>query len=151
MAKNTMLVIHIQGFCTCEFTHGFNLYILGYLFAYLFLYFIIYSFYFIIHQSYYSNFISYMVYISQSQIPSVNFLPLSLCSEWKKFTKHSRNVQKCKNWKCHIPGNDLCSIYFTLYMSVVNLSRDDKVYWSMRISYLKTLWHYVWRILYTGI
>ena len=30
-----MLVIHMLGFCTCGFTHGFNLYILGYLFAYL--------------------------------------------------------------------------------------------------------------------
>ena len=41
MAKKTMLVIHMLGFSTCGFTHGFNLYILGYVFAYLFLYFII--------------------------------------------------------------------------------------------------------------
>ena len=41
MAKKTMLVIHMLGLCTCGFTHGFNLYILGYVFAYLFLYFII--------------------------------------------------------------------------------------------------------------
>ena len=41
MAKKTMLVIHMLGFCTCGFTHAFNLYILGYVFAYLFFYFII--------------------------------------------------------------------------------------------------------------